>query len=218
MRNLIKKDLLMFVLIIVPSQLILSFVWLLIFMDLNVLIVLIQTTFVFLIIFVITSHSEQVEETNHGYEFLRNMPVSTFQIVGAKFILIFYAAAFLGLSNIILFNLFSHDLNNFKISISAMMLACCAALLFSALVNIGIFTLGMENFLKAFSFLIVALAVVFTIYMKGVKLDANSIVEMVIRFIENANILFYIILTLTLYLGLMWVAVFTRKLGWQIKT
>ena len=217
MFSLIKKDLLLYVLITIPSQLILSLVWLLVFRDLNVAVVLIQTMFVFFAVVVVTSHSEQVEETNNGYRFLRNLPVTTLEIVGAKFILILSTITFLGFCNILLFTLFQSEPKDLKICIAAMIFTCCGALLFSALVNIGIFILGADNFMRVTSALVLVMVVIFMIYFKGVKLDVNVVAERVMSFINEGGLLFYIILTLILYLGLMGVAVFARKSGRQVK-
>lgn len=213
MLNLIRKDLLLYMIVTIPSQVILSLVWLLTFRELHVVVVLVQILFVFFVVIVITSHSEQVEEINNGYQFLRNLPVTTFEIVGAKFILILSTITFLGFLNILLFAFFQGEPQDLKISISALVLTCCGALLISALVSIGIFFLGGENFIKVGSVGIMVIALTITIYMKGIKLDADVAANDVLKFIDKANLLFYIMLTLILYSGLMFLAILIRKYG-----
>ena len=216
MTDLIKKDLLLYVLITIPSQVILSLVWLLTFNELNVLVVLVQIFFVFFIILLITSHSEQVEENNNGYEFLKNLPVTTSEIVGAKFTLILSNVIILGLMNILLFSFFPSNPQDITPSISAMVLTCCGALIFSALLNIGIFYLGFEIFMRITSFLIVVVVFGF-LFLMDKKLDTFNVTKDLVNFLYKADLIFYILLAFLLYIGLMFLAILARRVGKMVK-
>jgi hypothetical protein len=213
MWQLVKKDFFLYAILSIPLQLILSVAWLLTFKELNILVVIVQVLFVFLIIVVLTSHTEQVEEANHGYEFLKNLPITSLEIVGAKFFLIFATVVFLTLSNILLFILLGAGPGGLKLPVAFLIMTACIALILSALVHLGISTFGGDIFFVATSVLVAAAAILFTLLFEKKRLDINQIVKEAINYLQHGNMLVWILISLAIFLGLMIVAVWVRKTG-----
>lgn len=213
MWQLVKKDFPLFAVFSVPLQLLLSLAWLLIFNELNVAVVLIQVMFVFFTVMVLTSHSEQMEENNNGYEFLKNLPVSALEIIAAKFFLIFSTLLFLTFSNILLFSFLGTAQGGLRVPVAFLILVSCAVLVLSALVHLGITVLGGDHFFRATSALVVAMVALYVILFEKKKMEFNRIIEGVITFLKNADLPIIFLISLAAFLILMIMAVFVSKTG-----
>jgi hypothetical protein len=213
MRQLIKKDFSLFVLFSVPMQVLLSLAWLLFFDELNVAVVLVQVLFVFFTATASTSHAEQVEENNHGYRFLQNLPISALEIVSAKFFLILSTLVFLVISNILLFRWLESGRGGLRLPVAFLILAGCAALVLSALVYLGIAVLGGDLFFRVSSALVVVLTLLYVLVFEKSKVDVGRIIEDAVVFLKNAELTVYVLISLGIFLLLMGVAVVALKTG-----
>ena len=213
MLQLIKKDFSLFVIFSVPLQVLLSLAWLLFFDELNVAVVLVQVLFVLFTATALTSHAEQVEENNHGYRFLQNLPITPLEIVSAKFSLILSTLAFLVLSNILLFRWLEGGRGELRLPVALLIMAGCAALVLSALVYLGIAVLGGDLFFSVSSALVVVLTLLYVLVFEKSKVDVGRIIEDAVVFLKRAELTVYVLISLGIFLLLMGAAVFVLKTG-----
>ena len=152
---------------------------------------------------------EQYEEKHKGYAVLAPLPLSTLEIVAAKYILVFCSLALTAGFTIILFLTTQANPSEMSLGISFILFNGAAALLLGGLMYIGIFGLGYTKFMILVLSITVALGLVPFFILRFVGMD--RVMESAIQFLERTNWLIFIPVTILLYIGLMFLAVTLRK-------
>ncbi|MFC2159017.1 ABC-2 transporter permease [Acidobacteriota bacterium] len=155
------------------------------------------------------STREQYEEKHKGYAVLAPLPLTILEIVAAKYILVFCSLALTAGFTIVLLLTTQANPSEMSLGISFILFNGAAALLLGGLMYIGIFGLGYTKFMFVVLSITVALGLVPFVIMRFVGMD--RLMESMIQFLESANWLVFIPITILLYIALMFLTATLRK-------
>ena len=131
--------------------------------------------------------AEQDEDINDGYTVLQILPLTKREIMGAKFLLPFFTAIVLYISNLFIFSFFENDAEVNKIVNLIQVLTIISCLFIIGLVYIIVAKIGYTNFLRFSSAGTVVLAFSFAFLSYIFKVDVNEFAETSMKFINELN-------------------------------
>ncbi|MCK4268476.1 MAG: ABC-2 transporter permease, partial [Actinomycetia bacterium] len=152
--------------------------------------------------------NEQLEEKYHGYSFLRTLPISAMEVVGAKFAAILFLDFILVASALALFSFTGDTPRIWSLGKALILGIGSVGLISSGLFYIGIFRFGYAKFMRTAVFAILSFSVIFTmIVAKNLVSRLNMSPDEIINFIENINWVAVAAATLGFYILLLLLAV-----------
>jgi hypothetical protein len=175
--------------------------------DQALLLVLISGVLVLMLVFGPVFFNEQYEEKHKGYDFLDILPVSTSEIVWAKFGLVLVSVVAIVGYLLLLFSFSKVGPNDWILVRSYILMSGVVCLFFAALSYLGIFSLGYTKFAMIVMSFFVLLGFVPILIMKFYRDNMDVLVENILTFLRHVNWLAVIPLALIGYLGLMFVAI-----------
>jgi len=197
-----------------PLILLVSIVWIILKRELDASFVVVMGGFIFVMIVGAVFTNEANEEKNQGYGFLYPLPISSFDIVAAKFALVLIVDVALIIYTLLLFSFFKAPEILFDLSRIYMMSIGIFALIIAACLYLGIFRFGFATFIRALTIgtmLLTALPVIFQEFAGPRGLfDPMKAYE----FISSINWYLAAIAALVLYYLLMLVAVKIKDRYW----
>jgi len=197
-----------------PLLIIMSIVWLVLKKELDASFVVVMGGFIFVMIVGAVFTNEANEEKNKGYGFLYPLPISSFDIVGAKFALVLIVDVVLTIYTLALFTLFKAPEILFDLSRIYMMSIGILGLIVAAILYLGIFRFGFAMFMRVitiFTMFLTALPVVFKEFIQPRGLfDPMKSYEL----ISSVNWYVAAIITLFIYYLLMLLAVRIKDRYW----
>ena len=161
---------------------------------------------------------EQNEKKFNGYAFLRTLPLTSRQIVGSKFLLVFFAVCFLFIFENIILLFMQGTLELFKIARIFILLSADGALILSALLYIILFKFGSS---RASLFAWIALPSIFILPIPIVELSIRKgspdPAEIVDWLINIPMVVWFVITFFSLigFLGLFKIAEKAEKTRWK---
>lgn len=147
---LIKKNGFQTVIAIFPVYLLMSLYWFFRQEELTSGVVLISGFFVILTASSAVTTSEQSEAKNRGYHFMRNLPVTNREIVGAKFLLPLIGVLLTTGYGMLVLTLMTDETTNdlFMLGLAYHYLCAFVALVVIGVWHIGIFRMGLSKMIK----------------------------------------------------------------------
>jgi hypothetical protein len=167
---------------------------------------------VFLLVFGSTFTNEQYEEKNKGYKFLDTLPVTSREIVEAKYALVLLAVVFCVGFLVILFSISGGIPETIGIARSYVLFMGVICLILAGINYIGIFALGYTKYLVIVGVGWFSLSLVPMIMIKTYQGRMNVLKETVLKFYGGIDWLIVVPLTLVVYFVLMLVAAKVRHI------
>lgn len=154
---------------------------------------------------------ELMEEKTKSYEFLRLLPIKECEIVGAKFALVFLSVAFYAFFLCIFLFLVSKDPDYLNPGRAFIIINGDIFLVLAALLYLGIFKFGYSKFGKIV-LLVWIIGLISPIPINIFLLKRLGITKVqIIDWITNINWIAFTVISLSLYWGLMQIAIKIRK-------
>ncbi len=215
MAGIIKKDLRYILIYQLPLLLGMSLMWLIIKRELDATFIIVMGGFIFVMIVGAVFTNEANEEKNKGYAFLYPMPISTFDIVGAKFALILLVDISLTIYTLVLFSFFKAPDIVFELSRIYMMSIGIFALVIAACLYIGIFRFGFATFMRALTIFSMFLTIIPIAFKELMQPSGIFDPVKTYKFVTSVNWYLVAVAALAVYYLLMLLAVKIKDRYWM---
>lgn len=209
MYGLIMKDIPKFL----PNFLVIavaSVLFITVYDQLEPIIVFLSGILLFMVINGSVSISEQIEDRNHGYKLLAALPISNYSIVMVKFLLPLISVAFIITIDLLIFKFLGGPEILYKIGRSFVILLGFASLLATSFIYMATFLFGFSKFMRYFFLSMISLfllaSVVFQfLFTKHILPRPEILIENILHYFENINLVMTITVGLIFYLLLMFI-------------
>jgi len=171
--------------------------------ELHTLFVIIGGVLILLLVFGAIFLNEQYEEKHKGYDLLAILPLTTREIVAAKFLLVLLANAIFTGFLVLIFSFSDARTEELLAARSYILLCGCCSLVLAGILYIGILGLGYTKFLVVVLTFTTALGLVPLFIMQAYKGRMDILVEQVLAWLQGLNWSISILLVLISYLILM---------------
>jgi hypothetical protein len=180
--------------------------------EVSAVFVIISGILVFLLVFGSTFTNEQYEEKNKGYMFLDTLPVSTREIVEAKYALVLLMVGICVGFLVILISFSAGAPESIVLARSYVLFMGVVCLILAGVNYVGIFALGFTKFLVVVGFGWVILSLVPMVVLRTYQGRMDTVKEAVVNFFTGIDWLVVIPLALVVYFILLLVATKVRHL------
>ena len=180
--------------------------------DLNIMFTLLSGVILFMYAFGAMLISEQYEEKHKGYSILAALPVKTFEVVAAKYLLPWVGIVGLTGFTLVLFSSFSTSSSDWVLVRSYFLLMAGVSLLLVGLLYVGVFGFGYTRFIIVVLSITAALGFVPLLVLKKYNDRMDILIENLFTWLRDLEWVSVIPLLLLVYLGLMFLATRVKTL------
>lgn len=177
--------------------------------------VVMQSYFLFLLISSTVSLTEQYEDQNKGYKFLRMLPVTIREIVTAKFLVVLMVVVILTAYHWVFFSFFSRNADHLALSWTFTMAVAVLGLVWVGVMYVCIYRFGMSRMVKYIWFVVILYLATLVITMELLLPDMDVDLPALIALAEGPVRYLIPVAGLAAYYGLMRTAIKIKEIHEQ---